>query len=177
MSVDDILYRLSRAMTQPSDVHRILHAWVEGECLVLLSPAFERLSVPLAKLTKLVGKSAKEIEAFEIDADGRFLFWPHADVHLGWEQMRQIVDPAAAVAAMEKTAQFNRDYGSAIRTLREEKGLKQAAIDGLSERHVRRIERGEQPVTSAALRALAKAHDMPVEEYLKEVARRCRRSP
>ncbi|MCX7427648.1 MAG: helix-turn-helix transcriptional regulator [Planctomycetia bacterium] len=171
-SIAAILYRLFRGIAQPKEAHSILDAWVEGEDIVLLSPSFARLSVPLGKLTKFIGEPKKEIKAFEIDEDGRFLFWPHADVHLGWEQMRQILDPTAAIATEEKTEQFNRGYGSAVRRLREERELKQAAIDGLSERHVRRIEQGRQPVTSSALRALAKAHDMPVEDYLKEVASR-----
>ena len=80
--------------------------------------------------------------------------------------------PAAALAAQQKTEQFNRSYGAAIRRLREEKGLKQAAIDGLTERHLRRIEQGKQSVTSSTLRALAKAHAMQIEDYLKELARR-----
>jgi hypothetical protein len=171
-SIAAILFRLFRAIAQPKEAHSILDAWVEGEDLVLLSPSFRRLSVPLGKLTRFIGDSKKAIKAFEIDEDGRFLFWPHADVHLGWEQMRQFMDPTAAVAGKQKTEEFNRGYGSAVRRLRQEKRLKQAAIDGLSERHVRRIEQGKQPVTSSALRALAKAHGMPIEDYLKELAGR-----
>ena len=33
-----------------------------------------------------------------------FLYWPHADVHLGWEQFLMLVDPASACIA---SAQVN----------------------------------------------------------------------
>lgn len=174
-SIAEIMYRLVRALANPKDAKSIVDAWVEGEELVLLSPSFDRLSVPLEKLTKFIGPSKKQIQAFEIDEDGRFLFWTHADVHLGWEQMRQIVDPAAAVLAKEQSEEFNRKYGAAIRSLREQKELTQSEIDGLTERHLRRIEQGKQSVTSSALRALAKAHKLPLEDYLKELAGRIQR--
>lgn len=158
-----------------TNIHRkqaptILGAWVEGEELVLLSARFERLPVSLKKLEKYIGKTKAKIRQFEIDEDGRFLFWPHADAHLGWEQMMQIVDPTSAVAAKKKTDDFNRKYGAAIRSLREEAELKQAAIAGLTERHLRRIEQGKQSATSAALKSLAKAHGMKIDDYMKELA-------
>ncbi|MFV1980820.1 MAG: helix-turn-helix domain-containing protein [Rhodothermia bacterium] len=171
-SISNIMYRLVSGMAQSKGAHSILDAWVEEEDLVLLSPSFERLSVPLKKLARFIGKAKRRIQEFEIDEDGRFLFWPHAHVHLGWQQIRQIIDPTAALAAQQKTEQFNRSYGAAIRSLREEKGLKQAAMDGVTERHLRRIEQGKQSVTSSTLRALAKAHGMQIEDYLKELARR-----
>ncbi len=171
-SISDIMYRLASVMAQPREASLILDAWTENQELVLLSPSFERLSVPLKKLARFIGKAKKNVTKFEIDEDGRFLFWPHVDVHLGWEQMTQIVNPAAALVAKQKSDQFNWNYGAAIRSLREERRLTQASIDGLTERHLRRIEQGKQAVTSSALRALAEAHVMPIEDYLKEIGRR-----
>lgn len=110
---------------------------------MLLSPSFDRLSVPLKQLAKFIGTRKEQIDAFEIDEDGRFLFWPHADVHLRWEQFVRIVDPVAAVAARQRSQEFNARYGAAIRALREERGLKKADIHGVTERHVRRVEHGD----------------------------------
>ena len=171
-SISEILYRLVSGMVQPKEVSTILDAWVEGEELVLLSVQFERLPVPLEKLEKYIGKAKTKIRQFEIDEDGRFLFWPHADAHLGWEQVMQTVDPTTVVAAKEKTDDFNRRFGAAIRSLREEAGLKQSAIAGLTERHLRRIEQGEQAATSASLKSLAQAHGMSIEDYMKQLALR-----
>jgi hypothetical protein len=48
-------------------------------------------------------------------------------------------------------------------------GLKQSQIKGLSERQVRRIEKGEG-TSYEALRCLASAHRMDLEGYLRELA-------
>jgi hypothetical protein len=48
-------------------------------------------------------------------------------------------------------------------------GLKQPQIKGLSERQVRWIEKGAG-TTNEALRRLAAAHRMDLEEYLREVS-------
>ena len=156
-SIAEMLVRLVRVMAQSKRAGRILDAWVEENELVLLSPSFERLRVPIGKLEKYLGKAKGKIRDFEIDEDGSFLFWPHADVHLGWDQVMHIIDPASAVTAKEKTDEFNKKYGAAIRSLREESGLKQTEVEGLTDRHLRRIEQGKQAATSGALKTLANA--------------------
>jgi len=138
--------------------------------VVLLSPSFRRLVVPLEKLAKCIGTDAERAAAFEIDEDGSFLFWPHADVHLGWEQFLQILDPAAAIAAKQRSREFNKRYGSAIRAVREAHKLKQSEIAGMTERHLRRIEHGEQRASKKTLETLANTHDLPLKAYLKEIA-------
>ena len=57
----------------------------------------------------------------------------------------------------------------AIAKLRLSMGLKQSQIEGLSERQVRRIEKGGG-TTYEALRRLASAHRMDLESYLRELA-------
>ena len=150
----------------------IVDAWIEDDDLVVLFPAFDRLRVPLSKLTKHLGTNKDEIRAFEIDEDGSFLYWPHADVHLGPDQLHAIVDPTSAVTLRQKSAQFNKEYGEAIRSLREERGLKQTAIEGITDRHLRRIEQGQLPVTSGVLQSLARAHGMEISQYMAELAKR-----
>ena len=150
----------------------IVDAWIEEDCLVVLFPAFDRLRVPLSKLTKHLGTDKDEIKAFEIDEDGSFLYWPHVDVHLGPDQFHALVDPTSAIAARQKSRQFNREYGEAIRALREEHGLKQNAIQGVTDRHLRRIEHCQLPATSGVLESLAKAHGLEVSQYMAELAKR-----
>lgn len=150
----------------------MVDAWIEDGRLVLLAPSFERLAVPLDRLADLIGKDKRTAGAFEIDEEGRYLYWPHADVHLGWDQFVQIVDPTAALSDRQKTAEFNRRYGAAIRALREEHGLRQSEVDGVTERHLRRVEHGEQAASKATLSALATAHKMSLDEYLKALASR-----
>ena len=149
-----------------------MDAWIEEDCLVVLFPAFDRLRVPVSKLTKHLGANKDEVKAFEIDEDGSFLYWPHADVHLGPDQLHALVDPTSAITARQQSCQFNREYGQAIRALREEHGLKQTGIEGVTDRHLRRIEHGRLPVTSGVLQSLAKAHGMETSRYMAELAKR-----
>ena len=171
-SIAELIYRLVRGMAQVVDAHAIVDAWIEQERLVLLAPSFARLGVPLEKLARFIGRNHAKVGSFEIDEDGRYLHWPHADVHLGWAQFRQLVDPTAALADVRKTKKFNQRYGAAIRAVREELGLKQADIHGVTERQLRRVEHGEQAASKATLEALAKAHTQSLEEYLEVLANR-----
>lgn len=166
----ELVSRLIRNLVEPTRTGSIIDAWVEGDALVLLSPSFDRMAVHHEKLARFIGTEPSRLAEFEIDEDGRFVYWPHADVHLGWKQLLQLIDPAAAVVDQNKTAQFNQRYGAAIRALRVAEGRKQADIGGITTRQLRRIEHGEQTVTRAALEALAEGHEMPVDEYLRKLA-------
>ncbi|MBU6175560.1 MAG: hypothetical protein KGQ60_17260, partial [Planctomycetes bacterium] len=153
-----LIHRLFAGMREVGQDPTIVDAWVEGDQLVLLSAAFQRLSIPFSKLDRFLGNNRDEGQRFEIDEDGRFLYWPHADVHFGWKQLEQLVDPTKSLQDQKKTDRFKRLYGNAVRKLRESAGLKQTEIDGLTDRQLRRIESGEQMASSKALESLAKAH-------------------
>ena len=161
-----------KARKSSSSDDSIVDAWLENDKLVLLLPNLERRFVPLNKLSRFVGSDPAKLAQFEIDEDGRFLFWPHADAHLGLEQLSQLVDPSAVLAAKQSSTEFNKHYGAAIRAVREASNLKQADIDGIAERDLRRIERGEQAASKSALEALSKAHELTLGVYLKKLAGR-----
>jgi hypothetical protein len=105
-----------------------------------------------------------------MDPDGSFIHWPDIDVHLGWNQFLQAVAPAELHRAQQRSAEFNRRYGAAIRELREKAGIPQARVEGITERQLRRIEQGECRATVNALRDLAKAHGLDVNAYMDRVA-------
>jgi ribosome-binding protein aMBF1 (putative translation factor) len=91
-------------------------------------------------------------------------------VHLGWNQFLQAVDPAELRKAQQRSAGVNRRYGAAIRQLREAAGIRQSQVEGLTERQLRRIERGESRATTAAITALAKAHGLDPNSYMERLA-------
>jgi Protein of unknown function (DUF2442) len=162
------LGRLSAALE--SDSHRILDARIEDGVLRVVSPDFRRMEIPISKVDELSKADNKTVEQFEIDDDGAYIYWPDLDLHLGWEQLFQIVDPEAARKAQQKSHQFNERYGAAIHRVREEKGLATTETPGLSDKQLRRIERGECRLTSNAAKKLAKAHAMTPNEYLQRLA-------
>jgi len=171
-SIEALIYRILSGMTESSGSHPIVDAWIENQRLVILSPTFSRLEVALEKLTRFIGSNESQAAAFEIDEDGRFLYWPHCDVHLGWTQFEQIIDPAKIVTANEKTLKYNRKYGEAIRATRESAGLKQSDIRGITDRQLRRVEHGQQTASKATLEALAAAHSLSLADYVEQLAKR-----
>jgi hypothetical protein len=50
-------------------------------------------------------------------------------------------------------------------------GILQSRVEELTERQLRRIERGECRATAAAIAALAKAHDLDANAYMERLAR------
>jgi hypothetical protein len=157
-----------------ADDNRILDAWWEGTTFVVVSPTsegFRKLRVPIERLLVLERLSKKERNTFEIDEDGTFIYWPSGDIHLGWEQFECAVDEAVYLKSKQQTEAFNRAYGAAIRAWREERGLRQSDIEGLTPRQVGRVESGQCRATLSALRKLAKAHHMSVGEYMEELSR------
>ena len=164
-----VIGRAIRGLAEPAEP-RIVDAWWEGDDLIVLSPEFRRLRIPLEKLSHVIGREAKAVGVFEIDADGSFVHWPHADVHLGWTQFVRMIDPVEALAAKAAHRDFDGKYGAAIRRVREEAGLRQSDIPGLTARQVGRIEKGECRATHAALSKLAAAHGETVSQYLDRLA-------
>lgn len=165
-----LLQRLASALKSGDNADRIFDARIEDGVLHAVSPEFKRLDVPIAEIPALAGKDPATLAEFEIDEDGSFIYWPSLDVHLGWAQLRQIADPQAARTALQKSQQFNVRYGKAVHKVREEAGLKPAAIAGLSEKQLGRIEKGDCRLTSNAIVTLSHAHKFEPNEYLKKLA-------
>lgn len=166
--------RLLLALDQADQESRIVDAWWEGTTLVVVSPTsegFRKLRVPLEKLPVLQKLSEKQRQGIQIDEEGLFLYWPTGDIHLGWEQFEYAVDKPASLRARQQTKAFNQAYGVAIRKLRQEKGLRQSDIKGLTARQIGRIESGHR-ATLSALQKLAQAHGLQVSTYLDELAKR-----
>jgi hypothetical protein len=142
-----------------------------GDSLLVRGPKHRMLHVPLSSIRALSGQPRSVIQNFEIDPDGSFLYWPDLDVHVGWDQFLQAVDPDELRKAQQRTEGYNERYGAAIRKLREQAGLSQSQIEGLTERQLRRIEQGECRATSSALAALARAHGLDTNSYMEQVAK------
>jgi len=106
---------------------------------------------------------------FIVDEDGSYIQWPGPDIHVDLDAVRAAIDPEARARAEAAKALHDSRYGAAIAKIRTATGLKQSEIKGLSERQVRRIEKGEG-TTYQALRRLAAAHGMDLDEYLRELA-------
>jgi len=162
--------RFVAALVLRSAEPTIADAWWQGDTFVVLSPTFERLRVPASDIPKVRDGSDKQRQGFEIDSYGEYVYWPGHDVHMGWSQFEQAVDPQARLRAQQRSDAFNQRYGQAIRRVREKKELRQCDVKGLADRTVRRIEQGRTRATGKALAKLAAAHGMSTNDYLSALA-------
>ncbi len=169
--VSQLLGRICFALGRDGTRGNIIDAYLAGDSLFVRGPKHRMLHVPVNSIRALSGQPRAVLRNFLIDPDGSFVHWPDLDVHLGWNQFLQAVDPDELRKAQQRTEGYNKRYGAAIRKLREEARLSQSMIEGLTERQIRRIEQGECRATSAAIGALAKAHGLAVNDYMDRLSK------
>ena len=161
---------------------RVLTAWLHGAqseliaeanvtdaCLFVISCGLDRYEVPFDRMPALKSIPEAERNGFEVDEDGSYIHWPGRDIHVDLDSIRAAIEPEWRMKALATKATRDRRYGAAVAKLRTAKGLKQSEITGLSERQVRRIEKGEG-TTYESSHLLATAHQMDINDYLREVA-------
>jgi hypothetical protein len=161
--------RVLTAWTQNAQEQLIAKASVSKDRLFALSCALQPYEVAFDSMSSLKRISAADRASFTIDEDGSYIHWPGPDIHLDLDAIRAGIDPDARARAEAARALHDSRYGAAIAKLRLRMGLKQSQIQGLSERQVRRIEKGDG-TTYEALRRLAAAHRMDLDSYLRELA-------
>lgn len=162
--------RVLRAWAHGAQNELIADASIANDRLFATSCAMESFEVLFANIPAMKSVLDSDRGNFEIDEDGSYLHWPGPDIHLDLDSIRVAIDPSARKQAFDSKAFRNLRYGKSIAQLRVEKGLKQSEITGLSERQVRRIERGESSGYDSLSR-MAAAHRMSLDQYLNELAR------
>ncbi len=161
--------RVLRAWEMGAESELIAEASVTGGVLFVLSCALERLEVPVRRIPALARMPAADVTALAVSADGSYVHWPKGDVHLDLGSVRYVVDPAWRAWTDAARVGHHERFGDAVRAVREAHGLAQNAVQGLSARHLRRVEGGLFPKV-ATLRLLARAHGLELDRYLTEVA-------
>jgi hypothetical protein len=178
--------RTIRNLVVHSDVEmpkRILNAWknkaqdklvaramVVKDRLFLTSCEPEILDIGFDELPALKSIPETERASFEVAEDGSYIHWPSVDIHLDLDSVRSVLDPDFRDQRAAQRVKHDVNFGKAIASLRKEQGLRQSDIAGLSERQLRRIERGATASVSA-LRSLAASHDLNLNDYLNAVAK------
>ncbi|MCC7382541.1 MAG: DUF2442 domain-containing protein [Deltaproteobacteria bacterium] len=164
--------RLVLARKQDATKELIARATIEGDNLVIWSCEPKRYDVPVAAIPALASMAPEQLADFAVTSSGSRIHWNSADVDINLDTVRTHADPAARHAHEKKSRAEASRYAKAIRGLREEKGLEQTQISGLScDRQVRRIESGECVPQIESLRLPATAHGMATNDYLAELAR------
>lgn len=161
--------RVLSAWTHRAQEQLIAQVSVSKERLFVLSCALQPYEIAFDTMPSLKRIPLAERGSFVVDEDGSYIHWPGPDIHLDLDAIRGAIDPEGRARAKAARAVDDSRYGGAIAKLRLRMGLKQSEIQGLSERQVRRIEKGEG-TTYEALGRLAAAHRMDLESYLRELA-------
>ena len=169
----------------PQVFERILNAWrigaeeqliadatVQDELLLVKNCALDTIEVGVTEFDPLQRVSTETRTTFHVAADGAHLHWPDLDVHLDLESIRAALDPGLRERMKAERVKSDARIGQAIRSLRNEAGLRQKDIPSISARQVRRIEKGETTPRTASLREFANAHGLELNDYLSRLAER-----
>jgi hypothetical protein len=172
----DAVRRLVLARRGGAEKELVASAAVEDGTLVVWSCEPRRFEVPVSEIPALAGMTAAALAKFELSASGSRIRWPDADVDINLDTIREHADPEVRRQHEARARQEAARYAKAIRSFREERGLKQSDVAGLTDRQLRRLEEGDTVPQIETLRKLASAHGMTIHDYLRELAKRSRRS-
>ncbi len=167
----DAARRVAQAHSVGAEKDLIASASVENGKLLVWSCEPKRYEVPVSELSALAGLDEGALQNFELSSSGSRIHWKAGDIDLNLDTIREHADPEVRKQHDAERRKEAARYGKAIRAFREQAGLKQSAITGLSERQVRRLEEGSTLPHANTLRKLAAAHDLSVDDYLKKLAR------
>ena len=172
----DAVRRIVFARRQGAEEDLVASASIDDDKLVVWNCEPRRFEVPVAELPVLAKMSDDVLADFEVSQSGSRIRWPQADVDINLDTIREIADPEVRREHEARARQEAARYARAIRQLREERGLKQSDIEGLTDRQVRRLEEGGTVPQIETLKKLAAAHGMSINDYLNELAKRTRKS-
>jgi Protein of unknown function (DUF2442) len=172
----DAVRRIVLSRRTGAERELIASASIDEGKLIVWSCEPRRFEVLVAEIPVLARMPADALAKFELSASGSRIRWPDADVDVNLDTIREHADPKVRREHEARARQEAARYADAIRRFRVERGLKQSDIDGLTGRQVRRLEEADTVPQIDTLRRLAAAHGMTVDDYLRELAKRSRRS-
>lgn len=166
--------RLALARKAGAERKLIASASVEDGKLVVWSCEPRRYEIPVSEVPALAKLRESALLKFAVSSSGSRIHWPDGDIDINLDTILERADPKVRKSHEIQRRNEAARYGGAIRKVREEKGLKQSDVPGLSERQVRRLEDGDVVPHASTLEKLATAHGMLVDDYLKALAKRAR---
>ena len=166
-----VVKRLVIALTRPTPWEGILDAYVLEESLVVVLGDMSAREFPIRKLPKVRGFEPAALGHFVIDSAGSYLYWPDRDVYMGPSQMLQAVDPMY-LSDVEICRYEMESVSGVLLAMRNGRQLKQTEIPGLSERHVRRLEKENVRLTVDAATKFASAFELTLSAFLDELSER-----
>lgn len=146
----------------------IASAAIDDGSLAIWTCEPKRYEISVAEISDLAAMSPGALAKVKVSSSGSRIHWDEGDVDLTAEAIRALADPDVRKEHEALRRQEAVRYAHAIRQLREEQGLRQTDVPGLTSRQVRRLEEGDTIPHSSTLKKLAVAHGMWVDAYLKK---------
>jgi DNA-binding transcriptional regulator YiaG len=165
-----VVRRMILAHKSNAERQLIASASISGSKLVVWTCEPQRLEVPVEAIPSIARMNPSSLSKFVVSESGSRIHWPDDDVDLTVEGIRAFADPQVRREQQAARRAEAALYAKAIRSLREQHGLRQSDISGLTERQVRRLEEGDTMPRVATLQKLARAHDMDVDAYVAALA-------
>ena len=184
-----MLYEAKMKMSRQILVHsnkdvpkRVLMAWSLGcpdqliataqvidNALFVMSCNHALFRIDFEELPALKRVPIAQRALFFISSEGSYIAWPEAEVHLDLDAIRYVKDVAWRKKKDRERLIYDSRFGEAVAALRKKYNLRQTDIAGLSERQVRRIEKGER-TRVRTLEILAQSHGLSLKAYLDSIA-------
>ncbi len=168
-STKDVPKRVLTAWSLGCPDQLIANAQIVGDELFVMACDHTLFRVDFAEMPALGRIPFQQRSSFTISSEGSYIHWPEVDVHIDLDAIRYLKDETWREKKDREKLMYDLRFGEAVAALRKQYGLKQTDIRGLSERHVRRIEKGER-TKIGTLAILAKSHGLPLKEYLNKIA-------
>lgn len=166
-----VVKRLVIALKRPAPWEGILDAYVLRDTLVVVLGDMSAREFPISRLPRVRRFKSALRRRFVIDSSGSYLHWPDQDVYMGPSQMLQAVDPIYLFDIEIRRYEI-ANVSQALLDMRKNRQLRQAEIPGLSERHVRRLEKEKVRLTVEAATRFASAFALTLPEFLDELSDR-----
>ena len=161
--------RIKSAWSWEAEAELIAIASISTDSLFVMGCDLKTWEIPFSSLPCLDRVPQSELGNFELDEDGSYLYWECADLHVDLEDLKAAVDPEFKEQLLTLKLEYGKSLGSAIAAVRKAHKLNQDGIDGLSGRHLRRIENEGHAPTLDTLKKLATSHGLDLEDYLAQV--------
>ena len=168
-STKDVPKRVLTAWSLGCPDQLIADAQVVGEELFVMACDHTLFRAGFAEMPALERIPSQQRSSFAISSEGSYIHWPEVDVHIDLDAVRYLKDETWREKKDRERLMYDLRFGEAVAELRKKRGLKQADIRGLSERQVRRIEKGERTRINM-LAILARSHGLSLKGYLDEIA-------
>ncbi len=177
VSAAEQINRILRAWCEKRADSSIAGAYIDHDELVVQACDLKHYRVRFGDFVGLSELPTAQRKKFQIDEIGNHVFWPGRNVSIDLDVVRYKVDNEFRHAKdMDALSDYSEFLGAAIQKVLSKHRLMQAALKengGPTERHLYRIERGEQELTSKMIDKLSKAHGLSSQKYIEELIAAC----